>query len=234
MSQAYTALVGTDTLTASRTTINNTTDALRTLFSGLLEPSTMVAGMLWHDTTTNILKLRNQANGAWINLFPVTTVTNGGLLALTGGVLTGVLTVVNATAAGHAPNKDQVDLRRIIAQTKVTGWNGAVNRPLTEAPSAIVIVQGYIISDTAVTDAGGNNWQIQVHNFTASLNLASAPITTQANPIVAFTRLSLALNQNLTLTLGDVLRLVVTANGTGGTNMSAHEILVVLEYRIIL
>lgn len=39
--------------------------ALKSAFSGTASPSNLVAGMWWFDKTTNILKLRNEANNAW-------------------------------------------------------------------------------------------------------------------------------------------------------------------------
>lgn len=39
--------------------------ALKSAFSGATAPSNLVAGMWWFDTTSNILKLRNEANNAW-------------------------------------------------------------------------------------------------------------------------------------------------------------------------
>ncbi len=39
--------------------------ALKSGFSGAATPSNLIAGMWWFDKTTNILKLRNEANNAW-------------------------------------------------------------------------------------------------------------------------------------------------------------------------
>lgn len=39
--------------------------ALKSSFSGAAAPSNLIAGMWWFDTTSNILKLRNEANNAW-------------------------------------------------------------------------------------------------------------------------------------------------------------------------
>ena len=39
--------------------------ALKSSFSGTTAPANLVAGMFWYDTTANILKLRNEANTAW-------------------------------------------------------------------------------------------------------------------------------------------------------------------------
>jgi hypothetical protein len=48
--------------------INDGFEALRTLHSGATEPTSTVAGMLWLDTTTDTLKLRNSTNAGWIVL----------------------------------------------------------------------------------------------------------------------------------------------------------------------
>jgi len=58
----------------------DTLDALRTLFSGTSAPSSPVAGQLWHDTTSGVLYLRNQANDAWLFLLR-TLGTAGRMLA---------------------------------------------------------------------------------------------------------------------------------------------------------
>lgn len=38
---------------------------LKSSFSGATAPSDLIAGMWWFDTTSNILKVRNEANSAW-------------------------------------------------------------------------------------------------------------------------------------------------------------------------
>lgn len=43
--------------------------ALKSAFSGTASPSNSVAGMWWFDKTTNILKLRNEANSAWQSIW---------------------------------------------------------------------------------------------------------------------------------------------------------------------
>jgi hypothetical protein len=45
--------------------------ALKSSFSGTTPPSNTVAGMLWLDTTANILKLRNEANNAWLSVWDI-------------------------------------------------------------------------------------------------------------------------------------------------------------------
>ena len=43
--------------------------ALKSSFSGAGAPSDPIAGMWWFDTTANILKLRNEANNAWLSIW---------------------------------------------------------------------------------------------------------------------------------------------------------------------
>jgi len=43
--------------------------ALKSCFSGSSSPANPVAGMWWYDTTANILKLRNEANSAWLDVY---------------------------------------------------------------------------------------------------------------------------------------------------------------------
>ncbi len=52
---------------AFRTDLNNGLTALATNSSGATAPSTTYAYQWWYDTTTNILKMRNADNDAWIN-----------------------------------------------------------------------------------------------------------------------------------------------------------------------
>ena len=53
---------------AFRADLNNQLAALGTLMSGSSAPSTTYAYMLWADTTNGVLKIRNSANNAWIEL----------------------------------------------------------------------------------------------------------------------------------------------------------------------
>ena len=54
-----------------RVAVNNALQALASLYSGTT-PSESYAYQLWFDTSTNILKQRNAANNAWVNLWGAT------------------------------------------------------------------------------------------------------------------------------------------------------------------
>ena len=51
-----------------RTDLNNVLGDIQSTNSGTSAPSTTVAGKLWIDETNNKIKLRNEANNAWIEL----------------------------------------------------------------------------------------------------------------------------------------------------------------------
>ena len=77
MSDDYTELAGNETATVARTSINNSLKALRSLHSSANDSGfTAVAYMLWFDTTTSLLKIRNSSNSAWITIGEVDT-SNG-------------------------------------------------------------------------------------------------------------------------------------------------------------
>jgi len=53
---------------ATRADINSALQALGSLSSGSTAPTTTYANMLWYDTGTNILKMRSEADDAWISM----------------------------------------------------------------------------------------------------------------------------------------------------------------------
>jgi len=70
MSPQADGVVSNGTGSAVRSDINNQYAALWSNHSGSTEPSSgKVAYQFWADTNTSILKIRNSANNAWINLF---------------------------------------------------------------------------------------------------------------------------------------------------------------------
>jgi len=86
---------------AVRTAMKDIFESLRTLNSASGDPSgtaNLAAFQPHIDSDTNLLKIRNAANSAFITLGNVSQ-TNLGLLPLTGGTLTGVLGLSNASAS---------------------------------------------------------------------------------------------------------------------------------------
>ena len=84
-----------------RAAIKDIFQAVRTLNAGSGDPSgaeNLAAYQPHIDSDTNLLKIRNGANSGFITLGNVSQ-TNLGLLPLTGGILTGVLGLRNASAS---------------------------------------------------------------------------------------------------------------------------------------
>ena len=70
--------------------------AVNAIHTGTSAPSTSIsAGLLWFDTTNNVLKLRNEANDAWITL-PISPVTSN-TVDIDGGSIDG--TAIGASSA---------------------------------------------------------------------------------------------------------------------------------------
>jgi hypothetical protein len=73
MSQNSLTLPTTGTVSGLQMTqyVNNALDTLNTLWSGASAPGSPEAGQLWHNTATNQLLLRDQANSTWMALFTI-------------------------------------------------------------------------------------------------------------------------------------------------------------------
>jgi hypothetical protein len=61
-------IINNQTFPSYRTDHNNSLSAIVSNNSGSSEPSTTYAYQWWYDTSSNILKLRNADNDAWINI----------------------------------------------------------------------------------------------------------------------------------------------------------------------
>jgi len=91
MVQTYDTPAGTDAANgAIKTTLPGRDDALRSLFSGASAPANPVAYMLWADTATKVVKQRNAANSAWVDMLPLgDTLRNMAPFQLAGALATG-------------------------------------------------------------------------------------------------------------------------------------------------
>lgn len=88
MSQVTDYTIANDTGANVRSDLNSVLAAIQTLNSGSSDPSANVAFQLSVNTTSNLLKLRNAANNAYITIGNVTQ-ANLGLAPLAGATYTG-------------------------------------------------------------------------------------------------------------------------------------------------
>jgi hypothetical protein len=61
-------IIDNQSASSARADINNALQSLASLSSGNTEPSTTYANMLWYETDTNLLKMRDEANADWITI----------------------------------------------------------------------------------------------------------------------------------------------------------------------
>ena len=80
--------------------IENNFACLKSSFSGTSAPSNPVAGMLWYDTTNNLLKLRNAANNAWLEVYDFGNDRVGTGKVKTDSLDSGAVTDVKVTSVG--------------------------------------------------------------------------------------------------------------------------------------
>lgn len=239
MSQANNVLATTDTLAASRTSLNDNFAALRSCNSGTSAPSGAVEGMLFAKTDTNVLQVYDGAS--WNTVFPNYATAGGGLLPLTGGTMSGginmgsqeITNLANASATTSAANKGQVDARILCAPMLISGISATANFICFSMPSAGTISSVKLVSDTTTSgSSAGNKWDFNVRNVTQAENLRSAVKSTNGAEITAEVTYDLGLDQNLSgIASGDVIRLDVTKTGSP-TSLTSARIIVCVNYTI--
>ena len=94
-------VVANGTGAAVRSDINGQLAAIVSNNSGASAPATTYAYQFWADTSTNLLKLRNGANSAWITVGDLTA-ANLGLASLASPTFTGTVTIPTLTVSTGA------------------------------------------------------------------------------------------------------------------------------------
>jgi len=163
--------------------------ALKSSFSGTTTPSNTVAGMLWLDTTANILKLRNEANNAWLSVWDIANnkpvITN----------LSAEITLAMMAAACRDAAAGTASLRTL-STTATTACAGNDSRlSNTRTPTDLSVTEGKL-GAAAVTE--GKLGAAAVAQAKLKTSQASVNITRTAssgNP--------LGISENLTLPGGE-------------------------------
>lgn len=158
---------------------------LNYLYSGASAPATTQPFMFWVDTTsTPTLKLRNAANNAWITIGDASA-ANLGLLALSGGTLTGAILASSTdrwripvgTTAQRPGSPANGDIRYNTDLTQYEGYNG------TAAAWQPIGGGGFTVTSVANITAGGTissstTDQRQLRHIQGN----SAAVTTSSTP----------------------------------------------------
>jgi hypothetical protein len=129
--------IANQTSSNARADINNALKALASTSSGTTAPSTTYANMLWYDTSANILKMRAEADDAWINIgyldqsadaFKIlddtqVVTTAGSQTGLLGGQTTGTWqTGTGTTESLVSPAQVKAAIDANASQTPVKAW----------------------------------------------------------------------------------------------------------------
>ena len=91
-----------------RADLNNALSAIVTVNSGSSEPSTTFAHQLWVDTSSNVLKIRNTANDAWLTTGVSVTASN--TFDINAGTVNGITSLSFSSGATVASILDEDNL----------------------------------------------------------------------------------------------------------------------------
>lgn len=189
MAQNWPAVSGTSALNAAvKTDLPDRTESLRTLFSGATAPTSPAAYQLWADTTAKMLKQRNAANSAWVDIAPL--LGNSGNMQLTlapGALAAGTLTFPAMPVAAT--------VRRIILVSSAT-------------------TSGSVAATTEWTFMLRNLTAANVAMFSATPSTATNQSGIGGGEMTANTAYVLNANQNANVAALDVLQLVIVKTGT--------------------
>lgn len=187
MAQIFTAPAGTDSQSvAILTRLVDRDEALRTLHSGATEPSSIVADMLWVDTTNNQIQKRNGANTAWIAILPRDNIIRTVFTYQASGAIgAGELQFAAATAM-------IIEKVVIVPNTTTTGSSGgskAWTFQLRNVTAAVDLFSALAATSGTVAGVGGGE-------------------------LAADTAYALTPNQNETVASSAVLRFTIAAVGS--------------------
>lgn len=151
-------VIDNQTASAVRSDLNSAFQALASLSSGTSEPATKYANMLWYDTTNNILKMRNEANNAWVNLFyldqtnALVHVLENTEVANTSGTLIGKLGVHANSVWTTGTNTE----KRLVSPAQVKAAIDTLVASTFASPSTATWEAGTDTNETLVTPAQVN------------------------------------------------------------------------------
>lgn len=241
MSQTDTAFTTADPVSTIISRLVDARLAWRSHFKGPSAPASPTTGMIWIDDDTpsaTVWAVKLYDGTDWIEIFRIDT-TNNVIQMATGAVLSGALDanslqindLANGTSAGDAVNKGQVDG---IVQTVVAhiGDLSATDQFFVfVVPANCTIVNAILVSETSTAGSGGGTqWELNVRNLTAAVNLKAANKVTNGAEITADTAYALGLDQNLTPSANAVLELQVTKTGSPTSPLNACKLM--LTYKV--
>lgn len=114
-------VIGNDTAANVRADINTALLAIASNNSGASAPATTYANQWWYDSTNDILKIRSEANDAWISIAKLNQ-TSKQFFPIVGGVeVTATGTELNYTDGVTSAIQTQLDAKAALASPPLTG-----------------------------------------------------------------------------------------------------------------
>jgi len=136
--------------TVLKASLPNADEAINGIHTRGTEPSSTSAGQLWFDTTLNLVKIRNEANNAWIIL-----------LASEGARVLEVTHKTDSSSNRPADDDDYENTGMFVTHTKISDTSNLyvqfdcyVNVSVDWSAPASATVTGYLGNGTASTSAG--------------------------------------------------------------------------------
>jgi len=123
-------IISNQTFPSYRTDHNNSLSAIVSNNSGATEPSTTYAYQWWYDTSSNILKLRNADNDAWINIGTFNQTTDSVVLVGTEATLPTITSISPDTIDNTASNIVITGTNYVITpNVEIISTTGAITFP---------------------------------------------------------------------------------------------------------
>lgn len=173
--------INNQTFPSYRTDHNNSLSAIVSNNSGATEPSTTYAYQWWYDTSSNILKLRNADNDAWINIGTFNQTNDTVVLAGTESTLPTITSISPDTIDNTASNIVITGTNYVITpNVEIINTSGQISYPnsITRDSATQLTINATLATDGTYFIRIENPDGGAVRSSTALLTVSDAPTWT--------------------------------------------------------
>tara|TARA_R110000803_G_scaffold32727_11_gene71940 strand:- start:324 stop:935 length:612 start_codon:yes stop_codon:yes gene_type:complete len=143
---------------SARADINNALGAIVSQNSGAAEPTSTFANMFWYDSSANILKMRNEADSAWITISTLDQSANTAASPITFASTAEAEGGTNTTKAMSAARvKESIEIRQVFAHLAVGSYALLVNNTTSTAVAGATVA-GSTLLQGVLLDSGGRKF----------------------------------------------------------------------------
>lgn len=171
--------IANQTTAAFRTDLNNALSAIVSNNSGTSAPSTTFANQWWYDTTNDILKIRNEADTAWINVGYINQISGEFEPYIAGTQITDFLDEDAMTSNSATAVASQQSIKAYVDDNTITQTSGTA--PYYAARAFVYVDDG---SNAANTYYGQNIASV-VRNSTGKYTITFTTAMPDANYAIA-------------------------------------------------